>query len=417
MPKPQANNTDNNNSNSNSNNTNKQVSSPLSNNSSSKLPKASTNTSQPKKASLNSNLTRIVASNGKTKSLAQRHSLATMTSTTTQTVSTQTSENRIYDTPPLVKPYKTNFVGLPPNTSTSISSSLTPTAAVVTTNRFYSGQTKFRTNLKKMKEIENANMPSTAISIPLPSQPPQKRLSQSSTDTDVNIEDSSKLNNRWNFDENVSENSDNFKLNQKQQQFARKLLPINKANVQQILTGSGGNTSQVSCSIISNGTNSASNIMFFNKLNSTSSKNLKLAETSSRPVTSQHNNNNNGAMTSAYLELDPSVISSSSPRSMKMTSPKFSNGTVKNSSINLKDSFVLNSFIGGSVGQQEMMKVNKLLQEKNLLKQKPINFNMRKSQSIVMTNGSSELILGMTNGNKNGTSNGTDNNNGVLTKK
>lgn len=391
-------------------NTNKLASSSLSNNSSSKLTKPTTNTSQPKKATLNSNLNRIVVSNGKMKSLAQRHSLATMTPANTQTVSTQTSENRINDTPPLVKPYKNNFVSLPPNASTS------STIATAANNRFFSGQTKFRTNLKKMKEIENINITSPTISIPLPSSQPQKKLSQSSTDTDANIEDSSKLNNRWNFDENTSENSEHFKLNQKQQQLTRKLLPINKANVQQILSSNVNNTNQVSCSIITNGTNNASNIIFFNKLNSPSTKNFKLNDASSRPTTS-HNNNSNGTA-SAFLELDPSVLSGSSPRSTKMISPKFSNGIVKTSG-SLKDPFLLNSLMNGGVAQQEMMKINnnlnfKLLHEKTLLKQKPINFGMRKIQSNVVTNGSSDFVLA--NGNKTGNVSGTDNN-GVLTKK
>jgi hypothetical protein len=430
IPKSQANNTDNNN--------NKTMGpSLLSNNSSSKLSKPNANTSQPKKVtsnSVSSNLNRIVANNSKLRNLNQRHSLATMTSSSssssaTQTVSTQTSENRVNDnTSPLVKPYKTNFVGLPLNTSTSSSSialSTTPSPTTANANRFYSGQTKFRTNLKTMKEIENTSINSTAISIPLPSQSSQqKKLSQSSADTDINLEDASKINNRWNFDENGSENSENFKINQKQQQFVRKLLPINKANVQQILSGntsSGIINNQISCSIIANGATNASNIIFFNKLNSNSSstKNLKLAESTSRPTTS----NNNGNMMSSYLELDPSLISNSSPRSLKILSPKYSN--VKNGG-SLKDPFVLNSFIGGSVVQQEMIKVNnnvnlKLLHEKSLLKQKPIHYNMRKTQSNAVTSVSSELALTSTNVSKNSSAHATDNtsitNNGILSKK
>ena len=96
----------------------------------------------------------------------------------------------------------------------------------------------------------------------------------------------------------------------------------------------------------------------------------------------------------------------------------FSNGIVKTSG-SLKDPFLLNSLMNGGVAQQEMMKINnnlnfKLLHEKTLLKQKPINFGMRKIQSNVVTNGSSDFVLA--NGNKTGNVSGTDNN-GVLTKK
>ena len=233
----------------------------------------------------------------------QRHSLATMTTTSPCLI--QSPETPL----PLVNSFKT--------ASNLISSQATLPQS--TTVRFNSGQTKFRANFKKVKELE---MPATTV--PMPSE-----AQGNDDETFPNL-------NRWYLDE--AELSTSQGQGQGQKQFARKLLPLNKASVQQIIAANNSNSST------STTTNTASNsVVFFNKLNS-SSKNLTRSAISG----------------SSCLDTEPSVLamsSSSSSLTTKILSPKVSS-------------------VGSSVKQEA--KSSLAGGQATLLKQKSIQFAMNK---------------------------------------
>ena len=365
-----------------------------------------------KAISVNSNLNKMSGSTtggptntanpaNKSRNLTQRHSLATMTMTSTMNAAETPSTANVDSNSQVKSAYKTNFTNIAASTVISSPNQLMPN-----TNRFYSGQTKFRTNLKKMKELDiPLNTPivsSTSISIPL------NQLKKTSS-PDENEELLSQKSTRWYLDESELNMTPDIKSNKKQH---RKLLPINKANVQQI-------SATASNSSISAGTS----VIFFNKLSSSSSsKNVKVgADSSSKQPTSN-------AFSNSYLELDPSANNNNntnisncnaSPRTSKnMPSPKNSTAFKHAKEKRLSEPLVFNTFISPIhqiQQQQPQPKINSTikaetnttnearesikaptldnlkLQEKALLKHKSLQFNnnLRKTQSV--TNNSGEV--------------------------
>ena len=360
--------------NNNTNNTNKPINLAKNN---SNVPKnvqkqaTSTNLNARKSAVANSQEATSKVGSANHRNLAQRHSVGVIPTETEIQIG---KTNNKATTPPLIRPYKTNF-GLINNNLTATSQSSPQPMNGVNSIRFNSGQSKFRANLKKMKELE---IP-TVESAPSLLKSTQSGLLQPVVQNPKNsksLDSENKTNDPyWYLDENeLQKNEDESKKSSK-----RKLLPINKANI-----SGAANANQ----------NNSSNVIFFNKLNSNaaSRKGSKVSETingaiSNKPSNILLNINIDNNKASLNLEASESLVLNSSRRKVASLDRKSSNKSVNDELIqkNSTSSNGSDSNPNDGLEKPKEFEVKSPTFNRHALKQKSINF-LRKTQSVLYIN-------------------------------